>query len=73
MRAGLSMVKDSGCGAGPDKLHGQLQLLAGQRLHVDGLQLRAASAARAGWLRERAEYACEHEPRGACRGDDSSR
>ena len=51
MRAGLSMVKRAARGAAPDQMQRELQLLTGQGLHVDRLELqlqagRAASAAR---------------------------
>ncbi len=38
MRAGLSMVKDIGCGAGPESCRVSCSCCAAQGLHVDRLQ-----------------------------------
>ena len=46
MRAGLSMVNDSGCGAGPDRRIVSCSCWPGQRLHVDRFELRAVGGVR---------------------------
>ncbi len=69
MRAGLSIVNDSGWGAGPDKRIVTCSCCPGSGLHVDGFELRCVGSAYR-LARECSEYTQNHEPRGRLQDPD---